>query len=98
MIRIMGGKIYKKEVMGMGDVFLTAMIGAFVGFPAIIIVIFVAALTGAILGVFYLKSTRQNRESPIPFGPFLSFGGIIIILFQKFIYSILSALGIFVSF
>ena len=98
LIRVLGGKVYKKEVMGMGDVFLTAMIGAFVGFPAVIIVIFIAALTGAVFGLSYLVSTRQNRESPIPFGPFLSLGGMVIILFQKFISSILSALGIFPSF
>lgn len=98
LIRVLGGKVYRKEVMGMGDVFLTAMIGAFIGFPSIIIAIFIAAVTGALVGLAYLISTHQHRESPIPFGPFLSIGGMAIVLFNKLISSILSALGVFSSF
>jgi leader peptidase (prepilin peptidase)/N-methyltransferase len=98
LIRVLGGKAYKKEVMGMGDVFLTAMIGAFVGFPAIIIAIFIAALTGAIFGLAFLVSTRRNRESPIPFGPFLSIGGMAIILLHELISSLLNKLGVFSNF
>ncbi len=81
-IRVIGGWAYKKEVMGMGDVYLTAMIGAFVGFPLIIASVFIGALVGAILGVIYVVSTHQSRESPIPFGPFLGFGGIAVIVFS----------------
>ena len=95
LIRVLGGKIYKKEVMGMGDVFLTAMIGAFVGFPLIIVAIFIGALTGALIGIVYLISTQQDRERPIPFGPFLAIGGMAIILFQRFIITVLNTLGIF---
>ncbi len=98
LIRVLGGKAYKKEVMGMGDVFLTAMIGAFVGFPAIIIAIFIAAFAGAAFGIVYLISTGQSRESPIPFGPFLGIGGMAVVLFHRLISSILNVLGIFSSF
>lgn len=95
-IRVIGGLVYKKEVMGMGDVFLCAMIGAFIGFPYIITAIFFGALCGAVLGILYIISTRQNRESPIPFGPFLSIGGLSILLFRHLITKFFAALGIFI--
>jgi leader peptidase (prepilin peptidase)/N-methyltransferase len=79
LIRVLGGWAYKKEVMGMGDVYLTAMIGAFVGFPNVILAIFIAAVFGAVIGIIYLSVTRKQRETPIPFGPFLSLGGAAVI-------------------
>lgn len=94
-IRVIGGRVYKKEVMGLGDVYLTAMIGSFVGFPFIIPAIFIAALIGAILGVLYILSTHQSRESPIPFGPFLAIGGIVVIIFEPQIYKFLALLGVY---
>jgi leader peptidase (prepilin peptidase)/N-methyltransferase len=94
-IRVIGGKVYKKEVMGMGDVYLTAMIGAFVGFPFIIPAIFIGALVGAILGILYIISTHQSRESPIPFGPFLAIGGIAVVIFEPQIYQLFSLLGVY---
>ena len=80
LIRFLGGWAYKKEVMGMGDVYLSAMIGAFVGFPNIILAIFIAAVFGAVVGIIYLSVTRKQRETPIPFGPFLSLGGATVIV------------------
>ena len=57
--------------MGLGDVYLTAMIGAFVSFPFIIPAIFVAALAGAVLGRKdvivtgeVLGCTLQNKIHP----------------------------------
>ena len=95
LIRIIGGKAYKKEVMGLGDVYLTAMIGAFVGFPFIIPAIFIAALVGAVLGMIFIASTHQSRESPIPFGPFLAFGGMAVIIFHPQIHKLLALLGVY---
>ena len=95
LIRVVGGKVYKKEVMGMGDVYLTAMIGAFVGWPLIIVAVFLAALTGSILGIVFIASTRQSRESPIPFGPFLSIGGVAVIVFYTLIIKFFGMLGVY---
>jgi leader peptidase (prepilin peptidase)/N-methyltransferase len=95
LIRVIGGKVYKKEVMGLGDVYLTAMIGAFVGFPYIIPAIFVAALVGAILGVIFIISTHQSRESPIPFGPFLGIGGVSVIILSPQFHQLFALLGIY---
>ncbi|MGB3340124.1 MAG: prepilin peptidase [bacterium] len=95
LIRVIGQRVYKKEVMGLGDVYLTAMIGSFVGFPFILVAIFFAALTGSIMGIFYIVSTKQTRESPIPFGPFLSIGGAVVILFHKQIIGLFALLGVY---
>lgn len=95
LIRLIGGKVYKKEVMGMGDVYLTAMIGSFVGFPSILPAIFIGAMVGAVLGIIYIISTQQSRESPIPFGPFLSLGGIVVVLFQIQLVRFFAELGIY---
>ena len=95
LIRVIGGWVYKKEVMGLGDVYLTAMIGAFVGFPFIIPSIFIAALIGTILGLIYIVSTHQSRESPMPFGPFLSASGILVIILQPQIIRMFAILGVY---
>ena len=95
LIRVIGGRVYKKEVMGLGDVYLTAMIGSFVGFPFIIPAIFIAALVGAVLGIWYIASTHQSRESPIPFGPFLAMGGVAVIIFQSQITAFFAFLGVY---
>ncbi len=94
LIRVVGGWAYKKEVMGLGDVYLAAMIGSFVGFPLIIGSIFIGALVGALLGVIYIISTHQSRESPIPFGPFLGIGGMAVIIFEPQIYKFFALLGV----
>lgn len=89
LMRVLGGWAWKKEVMGLGDVFLVAMIGAFVGFPDVILAIFIAALLGATFGIVYLLATRQQKETPIPFGPFLSLGGALVIILKLHLESIL---------
>lgn len=89
LMRVLGGWAWKKEVMGMGDVFLVAMIGAYAGFPDIILAIFIAAFLGAVFGIIYLSATRQQRETPIPFGPFLGLGGALIIILKLHLVSIL---------
>lgn len=95
LIRIAGGRVYKKEVMGLGDVYLTAMIGAFVGFPLIIPSIFIGAFVGAVFGIIYIVSTRQSRENPIPFGPFLSIGGIAVVILEQQIIQLFALFQIY---
>jgi len=94
-IRYIGGWAYKQEVMGFGDVTLTAMIGAFIGFPLIIPAVFIAALIGSIFGVCYIISTHQSRETPIPFGPFLSLGGMVSLIFHSQLVQVLAIMGIY---
>jgi len=58
--------------MGMGDVKMMAMIGAYVGPMGVLVTLFAASLFGSIIGGAYLLKTKQGRKTPIPFGPFLA--------------------------
>ncbi|MCX7995047.1 MAG: prepilin peptidase [candidate division WOR-3 bacterium] len=95
LIRILGGWAYKKEVMGMGDVYLVTLIGAFAGFPMIIPAIFIAALFGSIIGMIYLSITHKSKDNPIPFGPFLSIGGASVVILHNQIIQFLRNFGIY---
>ena len=81
-----------KRGMGFGDVKLIAMLGAFFGFPAVMMIIAVAAFSGAILGsaLILLNKSKEGEENAghyIPFGPYLSFGGIVVMFLGKYFYT-----------
>lgn len=59
--------------MGFGDVKLVFVLGGFLGFPGVLLWIFVAFLCGALVGMILLFSGRARLGVPIPFGPFLLF-------------------------
>ena len=71
----------KREGMGMGDVKLMAMIGAFLGWQAVIFVILSSSLIGAVTGTFLMFRKGEDSKFAIPFGPFLSLGALLY-LFQ----------------
>jgi leader peptidase (prepilin peptidase)/N-methyltransferase len=66
-----------KEGMGGGDIKLLAMIGAFIGWQGILLVILIASVSGAWVGVFLMLMARKNLKFAVPFGPFLSLGAIV---------------------
>ena len=78
-----------KEGMGYGDFKLFAALGAWLGWQALLGIILIASLTGAIIGVTLILSQQQNKETPIPFGPFLAIAGWLSFLWaDKNIYSL----------
>ena len=72
--------IYKKG-MGLGDVKLVAMIGVFIGWKYGLLSIFIGALIGSIYGVYMMVNTGMDRKTQIPFGPFISLGAVVMILY-----------------
>jgi len=64
------------EGMGGGDVKLLAMIGAFLGWQGVLFTIFVASVTGTIIGIMLMIRTRKGLKMAVPFGPFLSAGAV----------------------
>jgi leader peptidase (prepilin peptidase)/N-methyltransferase len=60
------------EAMGLGDVKMLAMIGAFLGWQQVWVVLFFASLGGAIVGVILAGLGRRSMASRLPFGTFLS--------------------------
>ena len=61
-----------KEGMGFGDFKLFAVAGAWMGYAALLPVIIIAALSGAIIGTVMLRTRGQDRSVPFAFGPFLA--------------------------
>ncbi len=72
--------ITKKEGMGYGDFKLLAAIGAFVGYQKLLLVIILSAGVGAILGIIMMMAKRSDRNTQIPFGPYLAIAGWVTIL------------------
>ena len=64
-----------KEGMGYGDFKLLAAIGAFCGWKAILPVLLMSSLIGAIIGSIMLAVQGRDRATPIPFGPYLAAAG-----------------------
>lgn len=67
----------REEGMGMGDVKMLAMIGAFLGWKGVVVALFFASLGGAATGLALLASGRAELRSRLPFGTFLAAGGLI---------------------
>ncbi|PLY03583.1 MAG: prepilin peptidase [Desulfuromonas sp.] len=79
--------VAKKEGMGMGDVKLLAMIGAFLGWQSILPVVFVASLAGSIVGIPLMLMQKADRKLALPFGPFLSFAAMIYLFWWDLLFS-----------
>jgi len=69
--------VVRREGMGLGDAKLLAMIGAFLGYKSLPIVIFIGSFLGVLIGIFFILLSRQGRFYKIPFGPFLSLAGMV---------------------
>ncbi len=61
--------------MGGGDMKLGAMLGAFLGWKALLFSLFVAVTVGGVVALALLATGLRGRKDPIPFGPFLALGG-----------------------
>lgn len=73
----------KKEGMGIGDVKLIAMIGAFSGPDGVIFSIFLSSLIGTVFGFSMIVFSKKGFKSTIPFGPFLSIAAFIHLLYGQ---------------
>ena len=76
-----------KDGMGYGDFKLFAALGAWLGWKMLIPVILIASVVGAVVGIAMLTLRRQNRATPIAFGPFLAAAGWLILMFGNRVVS-----------
>jgi leader peptidase (prepilin peptidase)/N-methyltransferase len=58
--------------MGLGDVKMLAMVGAFLGWRQVLVVLFLASLTGAVAGITLIALGRRSLQTRLPFGTFLA--------------------------
>jgi len=66
--RLLGSLAFRKEAMGLGDVYLMAAVGACLGWEAAVLVFFMAPFLGLIYGVWHMI---RKRDTEVPYGPFL---------------------------
>jgi leader peptidase (prepilin peptidase)/N-methyltransferase len=76
-------KILKKEGMGGGDIKLMAMLGAFLGWKAVLLTTFLGSLSGSIIGIGLMAFRGREKGSLIPFGPFLALGALLSLFFGQ---------------
>lgn len=60
--------------MGVGDIKLGTLMGLLLGFPLIILALFISFITGALVGLILITLKKKTMKSQIPFGPFLVLG------------------------
>jgi leader peptidase (prepilin peptidase)/N-methyltransferase len=65
------------EGLGMGDVKMLAMIGAFLGWQLALVTLMLASFGGAVLGMALLATRRGSMQAALPFGTFLAVGAAI---------------------
>jgi leader peptidase (prepilin peptidase)/N-methyltransferase len=69
------------EAMGLGDVKMMFMVGAYLGWRLTILTIFLGVLSGSIIGVSVMMRRREkNMQMQLPFGIFLGIGSIFALL------------------
>jgi len=80
--------IRKREGMGMGDLYLVAMCGSFLGLKSIYFLVFGSALLGAVAGIIWQKSSGR-KDMMIPFGPFISASAVIYLFFETIVNKVI---------
>ena len=78
LLSYIGEKIFKKAVMGRGDMKLSALLGAFLGIKGLLISIWLSFVSAGIFVILALILKKIKRNQRIPFGIFLSFSGLLV--------------------
>lgn len=73
----------QQDGIGWGDLPLTAMMGAFLGWQNLLVALFAAIFLGAIIGLLIRVIKKGKPGEPIPFGPFLAIGSLIGLFFGQ---------------
>jgi leader peptidase (prepilin peptidase)/N-methyltransferase len=63
-----------EEGLGMGDVKMLSMIGAFLGWKLTVVTLLLASLSGSVIGIALIVTGRGTMKYALPFGTFLALG------------------------
>jgi len=74
-------RVRGREGMGLGDVKMMLMAGAFLGLRRTLLTILVGSLLGAILGAIFILASRKGSEYELPFGTFLGMAALLVVFF-----------------
>ena len=90
-----GGVFYALAIisrggMGGGDIKMMAMVGALMGWKAVLLISFIGSCIGSIFGVFLMIFKGKGRKTKIPFGPFLALGSLVTLFYgEEILYWVL---------
>lgn len=73
--------VLSKGGMGGGDIKMMGMVGAFLGWKAVLLTTFIGSLTGAVVGLSLMALSKAGRKTKIPFGPYLALGSLVSLFF-----------------
>jgi len=72
--------------MGGGDIKFMAMVGALMGWRAVLLTTFLGSLAGSVLGIFLMVVRGKGRKTKIPFGPYLALGALLTLVLGQEIF------------
>ena len=75
--------VYSREAMGFSDVKFLAMIGAFLGWKAILFTVFLASVVGTLVALPLRIIGKHEWSARIPFGPYLALGAVVWLFFGQ---------------
>jgi leader peptidase (prepilin peptidase)/N-methyltransferase len=70
-------KVRKAEGLGFGDVKMALLLGLFLGVSRLTAAIFLASLSGLLVGLYFILFKKKGLKLALPFGPFLALGSFI---------------------
>jgi leader peptidase (prepilin peptidase) / N-methyltransferase len=75
------GKIRRRDVLGLGDVKMIAMLGAFLGLEEALLILCLAGFAGSVVGIIYIVATKKDWSTyELPYGSFIGAAGLAIAL------------------
>lgn len=70
-----------REGMGLGDVKMMLMAGAFLGAKRTLLTIFAGSVLGSVLGLAFILTRRKQSDYELPFGSFLGMAALLVVFF-----------------
>ena len=74
-------RLREHEGMGLGDVKMMLMAGAFLGTKRTLLTIFAGSVLGSVLGVAFILARRKGSDYELPFGSFLGMAALLVVFF-----------------
>ena len=82
-IAIGGQVVFRKDVLGMGDVKVLAPIGLFLGWHLALVTIWLSFVLGGVFGLIWIFLQRKDKNAMIAFGPFIALAAYLVGLFSE---------------
>ncbi len=75
--------VRRKEGLGMGDVTMMLVIGAYLGWLPTVLTLILGSFAGALVGIFFIVGRKKDMQFALPFGTFLAPAAIVAMLWGE---------------